>query len=126
MAVLDTSFLIDLERDSHDAWGLLETLTQSREHLRVPAAVWVEYLCAMRPEPRERAIAELEAAVTFEPFTREFADEAIIIQQELALRGALLGWHDLQVAATARWHREGVVTRDAGFRNVAGLRVHAW
>ncbi len=126
MAVLDTCFLIDLERENREAWQLLEVVSARREQLRIPSAVWVEYLASMPPEPRDRAVNELLNAATFEPFSRDLADEATLIQHNLFARGEPLGWHDLQVAATARWHHEPVVTRDTQFARVESLRVLSW
>ncbi len=126
MVVLDTSLLIDLERDVPNAWGLIDGFANGREHMRVPAAVWIEYLAAMTSLPRTRAVEELQASVTFEPFSRELAEEAVVLQHDLFACGSPLGWHDLQVAATARWHHEVLATRDAGFKDIPGLRVLAW
>ena len=123
MAVLDTSYLIALERDNLGAWLRMEQLQASGTILRVPAAVWVEYLFPMAAEKRTRAIGELDAALVFEPFTRELADAASRLQHALRARGVALGWHDLQVAATALHYNEAVVTTDKAFAAVPDLHV---
>lgn len=123
MTVLDTSFLVALEGGSDGAEALLDDLRERRDALRVPGAVWTEYLSGFDPIPREEARAVLEAEVTFEAFTRTLADEAARLQAELADGGEPLGWHDLQVATTALHHDEPVVTVDAGFEAVPGLGV---
>jgi predicted nucleic acid-binding protein len=123
VVVLDTSFLIALERDVVTAWGRMDALQTARSPLRVPAAVWVEYLFPMAPAERSRAVGVLEASVTFEPFTRALADEAARLQNVLREAGTLLGWHDLQVATTALHHGEAVVSNDAGFARVPGLET---
>lgn len=123
MAVLDTSFLIAVERDRDWAVDLYVDLEAARAPLRIPAAVWVEYLYKLSPSNRSRAVHELERATIFEPFTRVLADEAARLQHELAREGAVLGWHDLQVATTALSYDEPLATRDAAFDRVAGLEV---
>lgn len=123
MAVLDTSFLIALERGDRGAWLRLEGLQASPGLLRVPAAVWIEYLAPKTPAKRARAVEELDDAVVFEPLTREVADAAARLQHELRSAGTLLSWHDLQVAATALHYNEAVVTSGRGFVKVPGLHV---
>lgn len=123
MPVLDTSYLIALERDDLGAWLVMEKLQESGRVLRVPAAVWVEYLFAMSAEKRARAIEELDAALVFEPFTRELADAASRLQHALRARGAALGWHDLQIAVTALHHNDSLVTTDKAFEAVPDLHV---
>lgn len=123
MAVLDASFLIGLERKDDSALRRLQQLEAERQHLRIPASVWVEYL--YRKNERDRAVEarKMERAATFEPFTREQADGAARIQAGLATRGATLTWHDLQVAAVALHYGEPLVTNDTAFDRVPGLRV---
>lgn len=123
MPVLDTSYLIALERDDLGAWLVLERLQETGAPLRIPAAAWVEYLFAMQAEKRARAIQELEAALVFEPFTRELADAASRLQHALRARGAALGWHDLQVAVTALHYNDSLVTTDKAFAAVPDLHV---
>lgn len=123
MAVLDTTFLIAIERGDETAQRLYEDLVERGEPLRVPAAVWVEYLSPMKPAERRRAREMLEGATLIEPFERATADEAIEIQFELLGEGRRLGWHDLQVAATARSHREAIVSNDAALASVPGVET---
>ena len=123
MVVLDTSYLLALERNDLGAWLRMARLQESGAILRVPAAVWVEYLFPMAAPKRTRAVEELEAAIVFEPFTREVADAASRLQHALKARGAALGWHDLQIAATALHYNEAVVTMDKAFAGVPDLHV---
>lgn len=123
MTVLDTSALVAVERGEETARDVVGEFRERGDEVRVPGAVWTEYLSGFAALPREEARATLEAAVRFEPFTRALADEAARLQHELHQAGEPLGWHDLQVAATALHYDEPVVTRDAGFDVVPGLPV---
>lgn len=123
MAVLDSSFLIDVERQQKRALALLSELVEAGAPLRVPPASWIEYLSRIDPSKRPAAIRQLESSVVFEPLGREMADEAVRIQADLAARGAPLGWHDLQIAAVAAFLREPLISNDRGFRVVAGLEI---
>ncbi|MBW3583793.1 MAG: PIN domain-containing protein [Euryarchaeota archaeon] len=121
MAVLDTTFLIDLERRWPSAIKTLDDLESYAPPLRVPAAVWVEYLSAMEPTKRDRAQRHLEEITTFEPLSKEMAQEASRLQFEMGRVGRPLAWGDLQVAATALHVGEGLVSNDQVFRGVPGL-----
>ena len=126
MTVLDTSFLIHLERGDTKAESLLRELEARSDPVRVPAAAWVEFLSTFPPGPRGEAVRRLEGSVSFEPFSRETADEAARLQFELLREGRGLGWHDLQVAATALYLRETLVSSDRAFRDLPGLDLRAF
>ena len=121
MAILDACFLVAIQRKDPGALRVWEALTGAAEPLTVPAAAWVEYLSFFGDASRAQAAKELEASVRFEAFSREAADEAARLQSELRRLGRPMGWHDLQVAATARLLRAEVVTTDDAFREVPGL-----
>jgi predicted nucleic acid-binding protein len=123
MTVLDSSFLIEVERGTGPAMSLLRELETQADALRIPAAAWAEYLSTYAPTRRGKAVRELEASSTLEAFAREMADEAARLQSELMREGRGLAWHDLQVAATALYLRETLVTTDAAFRDLPGLDV---
>ncbi len=126
MAVLDATFLIDLDKEVPAAGAQLDRLEEDAEPLRVPAAVWVEYLHTFPPARRREARRLLEGLVLFEPFSRSLADAAARLRHELRNAGARLGWHDLQVATTALHHDEPVVSRDRGLEAVPGLVLQTY
>lgn len=125
MAVLDTSFLIALEKELDTAHARYEDLVVRGEAMRVPAAVWTEYLTGFPPAQRDAARSKLEAGTILEPFGRFLADEAARLQHELLRTGDQIGWHDLQVATTALHYDEPVITSEARFEAVPGLAVLA-
>jgi predicted nucleic acid-binding protein len=123
LTVFDSTFLIDLSRTTPTAQELRDQLADSRTPLRVPAAAWVEYLHVLEPMRRVLQEAALEDIVTFTSFDREIAAVATRLQHELSRSGAPLGWHDLQIAATALHFGEPLVTRDEAFERIPGLEV---
>jgi predicted nucleic acid-binding protein len=123
MAVLDTSFLIDLEARAPNALSLVDELRAGGEPMRVPAAVWSEFLSQMDETERARGVRLLEGATQFEEYGRPHADEGARLQRELAESGKPLAWHDLQVAATASLYDEPLVSNDKAFARVPRLRV---
>lgn len=123
MAILDTTFLVAFERREPSAMRRSEALRDGASPLRVPAAVWIEYLASFSHAKRPAAARTLESSVLFEPLTRDIADGAARLQQELFTSGVRLPWHDLQVAATALHFNEPVVSNDAVFRRVPGVEV---
>ena len=123
MAVLDTSFLIDLERERPSALKRLKALEADGVPLRVPPATWIEYLARLDPPRRAAVQKEMESSTFFEPLGREMADQAVRLQAELSQRGKPMGWHDLQIAAAALFLREPLVSNDGVFHQVPGLEV---
>lgn len=123
MAVLDSTFLIDLEEERPRALATFDKLVADAHALRIPAAVWTEYLSAMPPSERATAARTLERSATFVPYDRDLADVAARVQHDLATRGREMAWHDLQVAATALHYGEPVVSNDRAFKRVPGLDV---
>lgn len=123
MAVLDTTFLVAIEKAQPGALARYEELAEGREPVRLPAAAWTEYLSGFPPRDRDEARETLEAGVRFEPFTRRLADEAARMQSELMRSGDPLGWHDLQVAATALRYDEALLSSDTRFEAVPGLAL---
>lgn len=121
MAVLDTSFLIALERQEQKAQAKMNTLQDAGLPVLVPAAVWLEYLSGIPARIREQAARILAQGCDVVPFDQGLADRAVLWQDELMRQGKPLGWHDLQVAATALQRHEELVTYDQGFAAIPGI-----
>lgn len=121
MTVLDTTVLVARSRNVPGAIAALQRNEEKGVPMRVPAAVWVEFLSVYGPAPRSAAVGALESMVRFEAFDRVLADEAIRLQHELLRSGRRLAWHDLQVAATALHYNEPLVSNDRGYDVVPGL-----
>lgn len=123
MTVLDTTFLVDLERRKPSALALMKHLETSRVPVRVPTAAWLEFLASFPPLQRHRIAIHMMRSVICEPFTKELAEASASIWFELARKGKTMPWHDLQVAATALRYDEPLVTNDDVFDRVPGLAV---
>lgn len=108
MPVLDTSFLIDLERGDPDAEAVLERLAADAEPLIVPAQVAIEYLSGI--EDRTVGLHMIDSSFLLSEVTREQVLEAARIAREAIGRGEFPGWADVQVAAVAILEATPVVT----------------
>jgi tRNA(fMet)-specific endonuclease VapC len=127
--LIDTDVLIDLERGA-SAPAIEEVLGEEE---RAISAITVSELLhgvlratgaprARRQAFVEHLLGELQAIPITEPVARVHAD----VWAALAARGALIGAHDLWIAATALAYGLGVATRNVGdFERVEGLRVVA-
>jgi predicted nucleic acid-binding protein len=127
--LIDTDLLIDLERGA-SAPAIEEILGDEERAISV---ITVSELLhgvlratgARRARRRafvEHLLGELQAIPITEPVARVHAD----IWATLAARGAVIGAHDLWIAATALAYGLGVATRNvADFARVEGLRVVA-
>ena len=109
--VLDTTFLIDLQRGRERALHVLEAMLDAEEDLVVPAQVAVEFLSGVKDQAV--ALRRLEAAFTFAPADRDHALVAAELAREARARGAFPGWSDVNVAAHARLESTYVVTANA-------------
>lgn len=98
--VLDTTFLVDLGRESEDAQRLLEELSGRREQLLVPTVVTAEYLGGSR-DP-EHDLARLQDATEILSFTVEDAVAAGWVGAETLAHGTFPGWTDCFIAGVAR------------------------
>ncbi len=79
---------------------------------------------ASRRTPRRAFVEALLAAFDPIPVTEPVARVHVEVWAELADRGAVIGAHDLWIAATALAHGLGVATRNvAHYKRVPGLRV---
>ncbi|MHB8632558.1 MAG: type II toxin-antitoxin system VapC family toxin [Thermoplasmatota archaeon] len=121
MTVLDTSFLIALERGDDRARHCLQKIEGSP--MRVPAIAWIEFLGVKKGVARQRATARLSAGATLAPLDAQVAERAIDLQAALLEAGKRLGWNDVQIAATALQLGEPLATFDDAFAGVPGLTV---
>ena len=127
--LIDTDLLIDLERGIGapaveqvlgDEERAISVITVSELLHGVARATGARR--ARRRAFVEHLLAELQAIPITEPVARVHADA----WAALAQRGAVIGAHDLWIAATALAYGLGVATRNVSdFEHVDGLRVVA-
>jgi tRNA(fMet)-specific endonuclease VapC len=109
--------------------ALLRAIEREGE-LAIPTIVLGEYLYGIH-QSRQRASYQAWIKANLPLFdvltvVRETAERYSEIRHELKTAGTPIPTNDLWIAALARQHRLRLVTRDAHFRSVRGLRVVAW
>jgi predicted nucleic acid-binding protein len=108
---------------------LLRALGNETE-LALPATVLGEYLYGIQQSRlRTSYQAWLHANLPFFdllPIVRETAERYSEIRRELKAAGSPIPTNDLWIAAVARHHRMPLITRDARFRAIHGLRILHW
>lgn len=98
--VLDTTFLVDLEREVAGARDLFEEFVERGERFVVPTVVAAEYLGGSRDPEADRE--RLEASVSVLDFTLDDALAAAAVGRETLARGDFPGWTDALIAGFAR------------------------
>jgi predicted nucleic acid-binding protein len=109
--------------------GLLRAIEREAE-LAIPTIALGEYLYGIH-QSRQRASYQtwIRTNLSFFdvlPVVRETAERYSEIRHELKAAGTPIPTNDLWIAALARQHQLGIVTRDAHFRAIRGLGVVAW
>lgn len=130
MAVADTSFFVDLLADEAGAVNKLDELVEVGEPLWTPTIALHELFYGARlhehSEREVERIREVQAALPPLEFTAEAARIAGRLEAEMEKDGARPGRADVQIAATALAHGDAVLTRDARFEAIEGLRVERY
>ncbi|MBI4450522.1 PIN domain-containing protein [Candidatus Woesearchaeota archaeon] len=126
MAVLDSSFLIDLLRNRPAALEL-------RDHLDREAALWITSPSIMElwegvlqssfSAQEKSRVEELFASLGELTFDGVAARRAAEIGHDLARRGEAIETEDIMIAGIALANGQTVVTRDAHFTRIPGLKV---
>ena len=127
MALLESSFLIDILRNKPNAVQLLHNLERDEPALFVASPtimeLWEGALLSNLAEREKKKINELLFNVTTLPFGAGEAKRAAEIGVELTRRGQKIEPEDIMIAAIAQVHGQKVVTRDEHFVRIPGLMV---
>ena len=119
----DTTFWVDLleERANGEQGPAHQFIARNRSHLlRVSLITWGELAAGVETSQQ---LFELLNRVRVLPLPIHVAWEASRIERELARIGGRLGENDNWIAGTARAWGLSLISRDAAFRRVPGLRV---
>jgi tRNA(fMet)-specific endonuclease VapC len=126
--LLDTTFLIDAERD-HVA---IDDLIDDDDELAIAAVSVAELrvgaiLASGRRQTRRTAyVDDLVASVPIIDYDRQVAESHAELLAEVRRQGRPRGAHGLIIAATARAARRTVVTRNAGgFEGLPGVETRS-
>ena len=127
VVLLDTTFLIDAERDGSD----LDVVLDDEDDVAVAAITVAELLVGVelasdeyRAE-REAFVDDIISSLPVIPYDLSVAAEHAKLLAAVKTVGRPRGAHDLVIAATARATNRTVVTADAAaFDGLPGVRVH--
>jgi tRNA(fMet)-specific endonuclease VapC len=126
--IVETTFLIDLEREHHRAAGVAVAFLEANDTARlyIPFVVAGELAAGTSLTHRERWESFLAPFYVLPP-TPDVCWEYGRAFRYLKDNGRLIGGNDLWIAATALAYRMPVVTRNVEhYRRVPGLEVEAY
>ncbi|MDP2624494.1 MAG: PIN domain-containing protein [Actinomycetota bacterium] len=126
--LLDTTFLVDTERDGID----LDTLIDDDDDVAVAAITIAELLVGVilatgkRRVARQAFVEEAISSIPILAYDHAVAIEHAELLMAVRIAGRPRGGHDLIIAATARAARRTVVTIDAAaFSDLPGVAVRS-
>jgi len=127
MKLLDTCFLIDLQRELHRGLNLGAEqflLDHSQEQFAISTISIAEFLEGFKStEDGEKFLRPFQ----WLSVNATVAREASRIRRQLRLKGKLIGDFDILIAATSLVGNFSLVTRDAtGFQRIEGLLVETY
>lgn len=126
--LLDTTFLVDAEREQAD----LDILLDDEDDVAVAAItvaellVGVELASTSHRDKREAFVEDLMSSLPVIPYDLSIAQEHAKLLAAVKRVGRPRGAHDLMIAATARATKRAVVTADpSAFDGLPGVEVHS-
>ena len=127
MVCLDTTFIIDLLRGKEEISSLKDTLdrTESRLAIAAPSVMelWVGAQLVSKSNEEKAKIDELLQSLIVLELNEHNAKLAGEIEAALIHNGQTIDTEDCMIAGIAISNGETLVTRDAHFARISGLRV---
>jgi len=127
IVLLDTTFLIDAEREDID----FDDLIQEDDDIAIAAitvaelVVGVELASQRAKAERQAYVDDILASIPVISYDRDIAFEHAQLLVAVRQRGRPRGAHDLLIAATARATNRTVLTADEpAFADLPGVTVH--
>jgi tRNA(fMet)-specific endonuclease VapC len=132
MPVLDTNILVSLLKGDERAKEKVSSLTSAGSAIFVTTITAYELLkgasISSRPEENLAKVRDLLYTIPVLELSTEACEQASKIYKDLRARGKMIGEFDILIAAIvmSRDEEEPLVTKDAHFKNVEGLRMDKW
>jgi len=127
MACLETTFLIDLLRGKPEVNSLKDELDKAKTELTVAAPslmeLWSGACLVGLPKKEKEKIDALFQSLAILPLDERSAKEAGEIEAELVKNGKTITIEDVMIAAIAKVHNETLITRDAHYARIPGLKI---
>ncbi len=127
MVCLDTTFIIDLLRGKEEISSLKDNLDRTESKLAVAAPtimeLWVGAQLVSKSDEEKVKIDELLQSLIVLELNEHNAKLAGEIEAALISKGQVIDTEDCMIAGIAISNGETLVTRDAHFARIPGLRV---
>ncbi|MBI4162630.1 MAG: PIN domain-containing protein [Candidatus Aenigmarchaeota archaeon] len=127
MACLETTFLIDLLKGKKEIETIKNELDKTESVLAIASPSLMELWSGANfgsiPSREKEKIEMLISSLTVLSLNEKSAKEAGDIEADLIKKGLTIETEDIMVAGIARANGEKVVTRDAHYSRIPGLKV---
>jgi len=127
MACLETTFLIDLLKGKTEAESVKDELEKIEPILFIPAPALMELWSGANagnvPDKEKEKIQNLINSLVILPLDEKSAKEAGDIEAELIKKGLPVETEDIMIAGICRANGEKLVTRDAHYARISGLKL---
>ncbi len=130
MAVLDTDILVSLLKGTSEAIERIRSLEESGDRISTTVITAYEllkgaYLSSRAQENLTRVRGSISSLRILD-LSFVACEEASKIYEDLSKRGKMIGEFDVLIAAIARTYDEPLVSRDAHFGLIRGIKLIKW
>ena len=130
MVVLDTDILVSLLKGDAAAIEKIRILREQQSSLATTIVTAYEllkgaHLSSKVDENLGKVRGSLSSLLVLD-FSFGAAEEATKIYKELRERGKMIGEFDVLIAGIARFYGEALVTRDADYTSIRGIKIIKW
>lgn len=127
MAILDTTFLVDVLRGKKEISSIVEELDLEEDTLAIASPsimeIWSGACMAKASKAEKEKINALLQSLEVLNLDEKAAKEAGEMEAELMQRGQIIETEDMMIAAIAKVHQEKIITRDAHYVKIPGLKI---
>ncbi len=127
MVCLETTFLVDLLRGKKEVEELKEQLDSTEKALAIASPtimeLWTGALLSHHKERELAKVRELLQSLQILILDEKSAQMTGEIEANLLKNGVTIGTADMMIAGIAQTNGETLVTRDAHFARIPGLRM---